>query len=230
MPAIARPPATAGREPLALEAITKRWAGAAANVLDGVEFVVQPGTTVFVGGANGAGKTTLLRIAGGLLLPDRGSVRLGPLDAEADRRSFQRRVGYLSAASAGLYARLTVRDHLRLWSRLALLPRGVRARHQTRTEEAFDLVALADRRVDRLSMGQRQRVRLAGAFLHDPDVVLLDEPANSLDEMGIEILGAELRRVQADGRAAVWCAPVAQRDLLPSARCLTLDGGRLVEG
>jgi ABC-2 type transport system ATP-binding protein len=229
LPAIARRTATTDREPLALEGITKRWAGGRRNVLDEVDLVVRPGTTVFVGGANGAGKTTLLRIAAGLLLPDRGSVRLGHLDAEADRRSFQRRIGFLSAASAGLYARLAVRDHLRLWSRLALLPRGERARHQARTAEAFDLVALADRRVDRLSMGQRQRVRLAGAFLHDPEVVLLDEPANSLDEMGLAILAAELRRVQDDGRAAVWCAPVTQRELLPAARVLTLDGGRLVE-
>jgi ABC-2 type transport system ATP-binding protein len=221
--------ATDDRRPLTLEGIGKRWPGADANVLEDVHLVVQPGSTVFVGGPNGAGKTTLLRIAAGLLLPDRGSVRLGPLHAEADRTSFQRRVGFLSAASAGLYARLTVRDHLRFWSRIALLPRGLQAQRRTRTAEAFDLMPVADRRVDRLSMGQRQRVRLAAAFLHDPDVVLLDEPANSLDETGLSLLDAEVRRVSDEGRAALWCAPVTQRELISSHRCLTLDDGQLLE-
>jgi ABC-2 type transport system ATP-binding protein len=216
------------REPLVLEGIVKRWPGAG-PVLEDVRLVVQPGTTVFVGGANGAGKTTLLRIAAALLLPDRGSVRVGRFGAEADRTEFQRRIGFLSAASTGLYARLTVSDHLRLWSRLALLPRAERALHRRRTAEAFDLMPLADRRVDRLSMGQRQRVRLAGAFLHDPDVVLLDEPANSLDEAGIALLDAEFARVRAERRAALWCAPPTQRDLLASQRTLTLNAGRLIE-
>ena len=216
------------RQPLVLEGIGKRWPGTG-DVLEDVDLVVHPSATVFVGGANGAGKTTLLRIAAGLLLPDRGSVRLGRFGAEADRTEFQRRIGFLSASSAGLYARLTVRDHLRLWSRLALLPRAARAQHRRRTAEAFDLMPLADRRVDRLSMGQRQRVRLAGAFLHDPDVVLLDEPANSLDEAGIALLEAEVARVRAERRAALWCAPPTQRDLLASQRILTLHAGQLSE-
>jgi ABC-type multidrug transport system ATPase subunit len=213
---------------LTLHGIRKRWPGADRAVLDDVSLVLDPGTAVLLSGGNGAGKTTLLRIAAGLIRPEHGRVRLGELDVEADRTAFQRRVGFLSAASAGLYARLTVRDHLRLWSRLALLPRGERAAACERMLDALGLRGLAARRVDRLSMGQRQRVRLAGAFLHTPDVVMLDEPTTSLDEDGAALLAHEVDRGRRAGRATLWCAPSRELAIpLVFDAHLTLDAGRL---
>lgn len=198
-------------------------------MLDDVSLVVEHASVVHLSGPNGVGKTTLLRIAAGLIRPERGRIRLGRLDVEADRTAFQRRVGFHSASSAGLYARLTVHDHLRLWSRLALLGRAERRTAHERTLDALGLRALARRRVDRLSMGQRQRVRLAGVFLHDPDVVILDEPAASLDEEGIVLLAREVERVRNAGGATLWCAPSA----VPSTPLafdahLTLRQGRLI--
>jgi ABC-type multidrug transport system ATPase subunit len=195
---------------LSLVGVSKSWPGRDGAVLDDVSLVLPPGTAVRIGGANGAGKTTLLRIAAGLIRPETGRIRLGALDVEADRTAFQRCVGFLSAASAGLYARLTVRDHLRLWSRLALLPSTERAASCERVLDALGLRQLADRRVDRLSMGQRQRVRLAGVFLHDPRVVMLDEPTTSLDEDGADLLVAEVERVRSGGGTALWCAPTSE--------------------
>jgi ABC-type multidrug transport system ATPase subunit len=224
-----RAAATSERMALRLERITKRWPGAESAVLDRVGLTVEPGSTVFVGGANGVGKTTLLRIAAGLILPDAGHVRFGPLDAERDRVEFQRRVGFLSAASAGLYARLTVRDHLRLWSRLALIPRGDRGSACGRVIDVMALEPLLDHRVDRLSMGQRQRVRLAGALLHGPDVVLLDEPVTSLDDDGLALLAAEVERVRARGGAVVWCAPTSHAERVSFDRRVTISAGRLEE-
>jgi ABC-type multidrug transport system ATPase subunit len=170
----------------------------------------------------------MLRIAAGLVRPERGRVRLGSLDVEGDRTEFQRRIGFLSATSTGLYGRLTVRDHLRLWSRLALLPPAVAIRCCARVVDSFALGGLGDSRVDRLSMGQRQRVRLASAFLHEPSVVLLDEPANSLDDDGIALLAAELERIRQGGRAAVCCTPAAGSGVLAPDRRLTITAGRLV--
>lgn len=213
---------------LACEGISKRWRGAPEPVLDHVELLVEPGMVVCVTGANGAGKTTLLRIAAGALAPDTGRVLLGSIDPATQRTEFHRRIGYLSSSS-GLYARLTVRDHLRFWSRLALLPRRRRAASIERTLDSFGLRSLADRRVDRISMGQRQRVRLAGAFLHEPDVVLLDEPATSLDEAGLELLAMEMRRARADMRAVMWCVPTGVRELVENDLTLRIDGGRLVQ-
>jgi ABC-type multidrug transport system ATPase subunit len=214
---------------LLLDGITKSWPGADRPVLDDVTLAVEPGTVVHLSGSNGAGKTTLLRVAVGLIQPDCGRVRLGSLDVDADRAAFQRRVGFLSAASAGLYARLTVGDHLRLWSRLALLGRAEREQDCERVLDALDLRALADRRVDRLSMGQRQRVRLAGAFLHNPSVVLLDEPTNSLDEEGTALLALEVERLREGGGAGVWCTPSndVSQALEPDVH-VALQAGRLV--
>jgi ABC-type multidrug transport system ATPase subunit len=216
------------RPVLKLSGITKAWPGAEAPVLDGIDLDLWPGAVVRIAGANGAGKTTLVRIAAGLIRPESGRVLLGDLDSEADRMAFQREIGFLSAASAGLYARLTVRDHVRLWSRLALLGGREAAAAAERALDALALRGLAARRVDRLSMGQRQRVRLAGAFLHDPAVVLLDEPLNSLDEEGATLLAAAATRVCAAGGAVVCCAPSGERDPVPSDFRLTIDAGRLV--
>jgi ABC-type multidrug transport system ATPase subunit len=220
-------PGSTAAWPLKLEGITKRWQRTADPVLDGVDLVVEPGTAVLVEGANGAGKTTLLRIGAGLIRPDTGRVQLGPLDPDTDRTAFQRRTGFLSAASAGLYARLTVRDHLRFWSRLALLSRDDRTRCCRRVSDALDLAPLADRRVDRLSMGQRQRVRLAATFLHDPDLVLLDEPANSLDEEGLAVLASEVDLVRRRGGAALWCAPSGAPRPIAFDRRMKVDSGQL---
>jgi sodium transport system ATP-binding protein len=222
---------TAETTTLSLLGVSKRWPGGDRPVLDDVSLVLEPGTAVRIGGANGAGKTTLLRIACGLVRPEAGRVRLGTLDVEADRTAFHRRIGFLSASSAGLYARLTVRDHLRLWSRLALIPRAERAPACERVLGVLGLRELADRRVDRLSMGQRQRARLAGAFLHDPQVVMLDEPTTSLDEDGAGLLASEVERVRGAGRTALWCAPSGETPgLLDFDVRFVLRDGRLTAG
>jgi sodium transport system ATP-binding protein len=216
---------------LSLLGVSKRWPGGDRPVLDDISLVLGPGTAMRIGGPNGAGKTTLLRIAAGLIRPETGRIRLGSLDVESDRTAFHRRIGFLSAMSAGLYARLTVRDHVRLWSRLALMGRLERAAACERVLDALGLRELADRRVDRLSMGQRQRARLAGAFVHDPDVVMLDEPTTSLDEEGAALLAREVERVRRAGRAALWCAPTGEiPGLLEFDERLALRDGRLEAG
>ena len=221
-------PAIAG-EPLVLEGITKRWASSDTPVLCDIDLTVDPGTAIQIVGPNGSGKTTLLRIAAGVIKPETGRVRLGGIDVESDRAAYHQRIGYLSALSAGLYARLTVRDHVSLWARLALLPRSCRESACARMLDAFALRSLEDRRVDRLSMGQRQRVRLAGAFIHDPDVVLLDEPGNSLDDRGLELLHLEVDRLRGRGGATVWCAPTCDASGVDFDRRMTIASARLVD-
>jgi len=215
---------------LCLEGVTKRWPAATRPVLDGIDLELAPGTATQIYGANGAGKTTLLRVISGLVLPEQGRVRLGELDACEARGAFRRRVGVLSASSAGLYARLTVADHLRLWARLALLQRADAKSAGERALCALALEPLAKRRVDRLSMGQRQRVRLAGAFLHDPALAMLDEPANSLDDEGIALLGDEVARLRDRGGIVLWCAPSGGEQPFAFDRRLTIADGTLSPG
>lgn len=211
---------------LSLREIHKRWGDK--HVLAGVDLDLPRGALTWLGGRNGAGKTTMLRIAGGLIAPDSGEISLDGLDPERDRRAYQRRLGFLSAGNLGLYARLTVKDNLDIFSALALLTPDERRAAIDRAIERFDLAELAPSRTDRLSTGQRQRVRLAVAFLHDPDVVLLDEPHTSLDDEGIAVLSGAIHRHVAAGGAALWCSPTPERLPIDFDRMFRIDDGALL--
>ncbi|MGH2951267.1 MAG: heme ABC exporter ATP-binding protein CcmA [Solirubrobacterales bacterium] len=214
------------KEPaLALHAIVKRWRGI--DVLDGVDLDVPGGTRVFIGGINGAGKTTLLRIAAGLIVPDSGEIALRGLDPERQRRAYQRKLGFLSAGNVGLYARLSVRDNVAFWAAISFVPRPRRRRAIDDALERFQAADLADRRVDRLSMGQRQRIRLAMTFLHAPEVVLLDEPHTSLDDDGLSLLGGVLDEHARAGGSALICAPSRDHLGLDVDASYVIDSGRL---
>jgi ABC-2 type transport system ATP-binding protein len=211
---------------LELEGIFKSWGER--RVLAGVDARIEPGTTIAISGANGAGKTTLLRIAAGLIAPERGRVSAGGFDPEHQRTEFQRQIGFLAAGNTGLYARLKADHHMEFWARLALMPKREHGPAIARAVETFGLEDLRDRRVDRLSMGQRQRLRLALTFLHEPTVVLLDEPATSLDGDGIAALQGALDQLTARGGSGIVCLPSGWDDVLSVDRRLVLDGGLLV--
>jgi ABC-2 type transport system ATP-binding protein len=216
---------------LVLSGVCKRWRSQKPpnSVLRDVDLDLAPGSIGWVGGVNGAGKTTLLRVIAGVMSPDAGSIAYRGLDPERRRREYHQRVGFVSAGDRGLYARLSVRRHLEYCARIAFIPRPDRAAVGQRAVERFGLSELLDRRVERLSLGQRQRVRLALAFLHEPDLALLDEPASSLDDDGVALLRAELSRIAARGGVVVWCSPPGERSTIDSDVELTLRDGRIVE-
>ncbi len=213
MSATARSEATAGREAgetvLALEISGVRRSFGPREILHGVDLTAPAGTRGFLGGHNGAGKTTLLRIIAGVLAPQAGHVRLNGLDPIGDRRVYQRHLGYLPAGNGGLYARLTVRQNLEFWGALALLKGSERRDRLDSTITEFGLDDLAESRTDRISMGQRQRVRLAMTFIHRPTVILLDEPHTSLDDPALELLRLALDAHHARGGTSLWCAPAS---------------------
>jgi ABC-2 type transport system ATP-binding protein len=215
---------------LTLEGVVRRWRSRRGDtvVLKGLDLHAPGGTTTWIGGANGAGKTTLLRTAAGIIAPEQGSVRFGGVDAERDRRRFQRLCTFVAAGDSGLYARITVRFHLEFQAKLTLVPKHERSDRIKRSIRDFGLAELADRRTDRLSLGQRQRVRLALAFLHDPMVALLDEPASSLDDEGLRILRGAVGRVVAQGGVVVWCSPPTERGVIASDQELRIEDGALV--
>lgn len=218
---------SAASSPLVLDGVHKRWPGQEQAVLADVSLSLASSTLTWIGGRNGAGKTTLLRIASGLILPDKGSVRVCGLDIEIERRESSRRVGFLSAGNTGLYARLAVREHMEFGARIGFLAGVERRQAIARSLTRFGLDDLAPRRVDRLSMGQRQRVRLAIALLHEPLLVLLDEPRTSLDEDGEELLASALTEVTARGGAVLWCSPSIRQEGVAFDHCLRLENGRL---
>jgi ABC-type multidrug transport system ATPase subunit len=194
------------RARLELRSVSKRW-DRRRPLIENVNLVLGGGAIVSITGPNGAGKTTLVRVAAGLIDPNTGTVRLDGFDPRRDRAQFQRRLGFVSAGSGGLYARISVRQHLDFWARVAFVPAPRRDEACRRMIDTFGIADLASSRVDRLSMGQRQRVRLAMAFLHEPRLLLFDEPWNSLDTQGADLLADVLHAFRARGGTAVFCTP-----------------------
>jgi heme ABC exporter ATP-binding subunit CcmA len=190
---------------LSATGIVRRWGDS--EVLRGADMALERGARAFLGGRNGAGKTTLLRICAGLVEPNAGDVRLSDLHPVRDRRRYQSQLGYLPAGNGGLYARLTVRQNLEFWASLALLAGARRTAAVNGAVAAFELEPMERSRVDRISMGQRQRVRLAMTFLHEPSVVLLDEPHTSLDDEALALLRTALDSHHDRGGTTLWCAP-----------------------
>lgn len=198
-------------------------------ILEGASIELHAGRIAWLGGSNGVGKTTLLRVACGLITTDRGDVSLEGLHPVRDRRAFQRRLGFLTAGNGALYARLTVSQHLRFWSDVAFIaPRDRRAAIEKVVED-LELAPILASRVDRMSMGQRQRARIAMAILHSPDVLLMDEPHTSLDDEGIEMVAGVLRRHAAAGGAALWCSPSLGHLALPADDAYELHERRIHE-
>ena len=162
--------------------------------LDDVSFIVPEGRIVGFVGPNGAGKTTAMRIALGVLTPDAGAVRWRgePVDARV-RRHF----GYMPE-ERGLYPKMRVLDQLVYLARL----HGVgKADARRRAEETIEVLGVADRakdRVEALSLGNQQRVQLASALVHEPDLLVLDEPFSGLDPVGVDVLSGVLRRQAAN--------------------------------
>jgi ABC-2 type transport system ATP-binding protein len=158
------------------------------RVLDGVGFTVPPGSMYGFCGANGAGKTTTMRIAMGLVRPDAGEVRWRgrPLDQES-----RRRVGYMPE-ERGLYPKMRVTEQVGYFARLHGLD-AVAARRSA--DEWVERLGLGERRADRvekLSLGNQQRVQLAAALVSRPDVLILDEPFSGLDPVGVDSLAEAL--------------------------------------
>jgi ABC-2 type transport system ATP-binding protein len=199
-----------------------RWA-----VLRGIDLDVAPGTVTGIGGRNGAGKTTLLRIATAILSPDAGTVTVDGLSSDASWREYHRRLGFLSAGDRGLYARFSVRGHLEYGARIAFVPRERRGDAVDEALVRFGLTDLATRRADRLSQGQRQRLRLALTVVHEPKVLLLDEPRNSLDDDGLEMLARAVEEVVARRGAVIWCSPAGEAQPVGFDRSYVIEEGTL---
>jgi ABC-type multidrug transport system ATPase subunit len=213
---------------LLVSSVTKRWPRQAEPVLRDIELDLGAGQLAWLTGENGVGKTTLLRIVAGIIEPDAGRVSVCGLESRDARRAYQQRIGLLTAGNSGLYARMNVRQHLDYWARLAFVPREVRRERVEKAIERFALGALAGRRMDRMSMGQRQRVRIAMTFLHSPSLILLDEPANSLDQEGCAVLIGAVEQHRNAGGSTLWCSPGGDGPGMEVERRLRLAAGRLV--
>jgi ABC-2 type transport system ATP-binding protein len=178
---------------LTIDGVTKQYGDR--RVLDDVTFTVGDGRlTGFVGG-NGAGKTTTMRILLGVLQADAGTVSIdGTTIDPADRRRF----GYMPE-ERGLYPKMPVAEQITYFARLHGVDKRTAASRTTDLLDRLGLAPHADDAVEKLSLGNQQRVQVAAALAHDPEVLVLDEPFSGLDPMAVDVVLAVLREAAAGG-------------------------------
>lgn len=208
---------------IATHALTKRYREVTA--VDSLELDVRRGEVYGFLGRNGAGKTTTIRMLLGLIRPTSGEVRvLGRAVREGDQR-WLARVGFL-VESASAYQNLTVRENLDIQRRLTGAPKGSVAE----TIERLGLRAYADRKAGKLSLGNKQRLSLARALLHAPEVLVLDEPANGLDPAGIVEVRELLRALADDHGVTIFMSSHILAEVAHLAdRIGIIHDGRLIE-
>jgi ABC-2 type transport system ATP-binding protein len=172
---------------LELDGLTKRYGDLVA--LDGLTFSVAAGRMCGFVGPNGAGKTTAMRIVLGVLEPDAGAVRWRGAPIDATTRA---RFGYMPE-ERGLYPKMRVRDQLVYFARLHGLAAAEAGAAADRWIERLGLAERARDRAETLSLGNQQRVQLAVALVHEPEVLVLDEPFSGLDPVGVDVMSGVLR-------------------------------------
>ncbi|PWH13402.1 MAG: heme ABC exporter ATP-binding protein CcmA [Anaerolineae bacterium] len=170
------------------------------NVLRGLDFQVQPGEFVALLGPNGAGKTTFLRILASLSRPTLGQVRVAGHFLPDQAAAVRRRLGIVSHLPL-LYGDLTAQENLQFYGRIYNVPNLTE-----RISEILDIVGLTSRRHDLVrtfSRGMQQRLAIGRAIIHNPDIILFDEPYTGLDQDASEMLDTVLKNVAAAGRTVV---------------------------
>jgi ABC-2 type transport system ATP-binding protein len=168
--------------------------------LDGISFAVEAGQMFGFVGPNGAGKTTAMRIVLGVLEPDRGEVRFRDRPVDFATRA---RFGYMPE-ERGLYPKMRVRDQLVYLTRLHGVDAAGAGRAADRWVDRLGLTERAGDRVEELSLGNQQRVQLAAALVHDPELLVLDEPFSGLDPVGVDVLSGVLADYAATGVPVVF--------------------------
>ena len=174
-----------------------------------VTFTAPDGAITGLLGPNGAGKTTTLRMIAAMVRPTAGQALVDGVDAAADPIAARARLGVLSDAR-GIYARLTARENIAYHAELHGMARAALEAAIARLAEWLDMGALLDRRADGFSQGERMKVAIARALVHDPPNILLDEPTNGLDVMTTRSLRDVVRKLRDAGKCVLFSSHVMQ--------------------
>ena len=213
----------AGEPAISVRGLTKRFGRVAA--LRGVDLELMPGDHVALLGPNGSGKTTLLKALAGLVRPTRGNLQIAGMGYQQDGQSIRRRIGVVSHHTY-LYEDLSGEENLLFYGRMygvEELPR--------RVDQALRGVGMERRRRDKvrtLSRGMQQRLALARATLHDPELLLLDEPDTGLDQEASAYIARLLEREQGGRRTVLMATHDLRLGSLHCNRLLILSSGRVV--
>jgi ABC-2 type transport system ATP-binding protein len=203
-----------------------KYYGALAGIKN-VSFMVQPGEVLGLLGPNGSGKSSTVRILTGLARPTSGSVLLDGQDIFADLRSYKARLGYVPE-EPHLYTYLTGPEYLRLIGRLRRLPEPVLDNKIDRFLELLDIYDDRYKSLSEYSKGMRQKILIAAAVLHDPRILVLDEPFSGLDATAARILKAFVRSLSQEGKLVVFSSHMLEVVEQVCSRVVILKGGEVV--
>ncbi len=213
----------------ALEAESLHRAFGDATAVDGLSFEVQPGELYGLVGPDGAGKTTTIRMLAGLVDPDAGAARVLGMQASSGAAAVREAIGYMPQQYS-LYGDLSIDENLRFFGSLFGLSRAALAERRERLLRITRLSRFGDRRADDLSGGMYKKLALACALLHQPRVLVLDEPSNGVDPVSRRELWDLLHSFVSDGMAVLLATPYMDE----AARChrvgLLHEGRMLAEG
>jgi sodium transport system ATP-binding protein len=210
---------------IAVSNLRKRFG--AVTAVDGVSFEAHDGRITGLLGPNGAGKTTTLRMLYAVMRPDEGAIRVDDVDAVALPQEAQGRLGVLPDGF-GLYPRLTAREHIQYFGELQGITGAALHKRTHELLELLDMAAIADRRSAGFSHGERTKVALARALVHDPRNVLLDEPTNGLDVMSTRAVRTIVRRLRDSGCCVLFSSHVMQEVSALCDSIVVIASGRVV--
>lgn len=193
------------------------------RAVDGVSFRVEPGEIVTLLGPNGAGKTTTMRLLSGLLSPDQGEALLAGKPPAQARYT----LGFLPADS-GLYHRLTPREVLSIFGSLSGLSRDDLGRRVDYLTERLGISGFVDTRTARLSTGMRQRVAVARCLVHDPKILIMDEPTKGLDVESSRAVEDFILEIKSQGRAILVSTHIMEEAEFLADRVVVITRGRVV--
>ncbi len=210
---------------LELRGVSKKFS--AFTVVRDVSFTVAPGEVLGYLGPNGAGKTTTIRMLAGLLEPTRGEILFEGRDIKADLRAFKGRLGYVPEQSE-IYPHLSAFDYLRLVGRLRGMGETEVRNRALAFLRVFDLETDMYGPVASYSKGMRQKVLLSAALLHDPDILLLDEPLSGLDVTTALVVRDLIRRLAAERKIVIYSSHVLEVTEKICTKVIILHKGEVV--
>jgi ABC-2 type transport system ATP-binding protein len=210
---------------LEIKGLTKRYSSIA--VVNGVSFVLKPGEVTGYLGPNGSGKSTTAKMLTGLVQPTVGQILLNGSDIQEDLIEYKRRLGYVPE-EPDLYPYLSGREYLQLIGRLRLLSEKTLDRKIDGFLELFSLHRHRDAPISSYSKGMRQKILISGALLHNPDIVVFDEPESGLDVTSALILRNLVRSLAQDGKIVLYSSHILEVVEKVCSRVIILHKGAVV--
>ncbi len=192
----------------------------------GISFEVRDGEITGLLGPNGAGKTTTLRMLYSLLPPDEGEIRIDGMDPTKDAMAIKRTLGVVPDGR-GLYTRLTARENIRYFGQLHEMPDKKIASRIEELVQTLDMGDFIDRRTEGFSQGQRVKVAIARAMIHEPQTVLMDEPSNGLDVMSTRALRKYILDLKENGHSVVLSTHIMQEVAALCDRIIIIARGEI---